>query len=115
MSQEQDFNPQLFNLIMLFSQTGWFQLGKIANPMDGKITKDLKAAQFTIDTLLMLRDKMKGNLTKKEEEALSQTISNLQINYADEAAKPAPVASPEQSPKIDPPKTEDLTKENNPK
>jgi hypothetical protein len=37
--------------------------------------------------LIMLRDKTKGNLTKKEEEMLSSTISNLQINYADEVAK----------------------------
>jgi hypothetical protein len=37
--------------------------------------------------LIMLRDKTKGNLTKKEEEMLSSTISNLQINYADETAK----------------------------
>ncbi|MDR3092907.1 MAG: DUF1844 domain-containing protein, partial [Endomicrobium sp.] len=29
----------------------------------------------------------KGNLTKKEEEILTSTISDLQINYADEAAK----------------------------
>ncbi|MDR1942872.1 MAG: DUF1844 domain-containing protein [Endomicrobium sp.] len=47
----------------------------------------MNGAQVTIDMLIMLRDKTKGNLTKKEEEMLSSTIPNLQINYADEAAK----------------------------
>lgn len=83
-----DFNPYLFQLIMMFAQATWCQLGKSPNPVDGKISKDLKSAQMNIEMLLMIRDKMKGNLTKKEEEALNATISDLQINYADEAAKP---------------------------
>jgi histidinol phosphatase-like enzyme len=62
-------------------------MGKIPNPVDNKITKDLKSAQVTIDMLLMLRDKTKGNLTKTEEKMLEDTISNLQMNYADEVAK----------------------------
>ncbi len=37
--------------------------------------------------LLMLRDKTKGNLTKKEEEILTSAVFDLQINYDDEAAK----------------------------
>jgi hypothetical protein len=57
------------------------------NPVSGKIEKDLKGAQGTIEMLLMLREKTKGNLSDKEEGMLSSVISNLQINYADEAAK----------------------------
>ncbi|MDR3049575.1 MAG: DUF1844 domain-containing protein [Elusimicrobiota bacterium] len=86
--EEKDFNLNLFNLITMFASTCWYQLGKVPSPVDGKISRDLDGAKFTIDTLLMLKEKTKGNLTKKEEETLSSTISNLQINYADEAAKP---------------------------
>ncbi|MCA6080115.1 MAG: DUF1844 domain-containing protein [Endomicrobium sp.] len=82
-----DVNPHLFNLITMFASSAWCQLGKMQNPVDGKIKKDLQGAQATIDMLLMLRNKTKGNLTKKEEEILTSTISDLQINYADEAAK----------------------------
>ncbi len=84
-----DLNPHLFNLITMFASSAWCQLGKMQNPMNGKIEKDLPGAKMTIDMLVMLRDKMKGNLTKKEEEIVASTISNLQINYADEASKPA--------------------------
>jgi hypothetical protein len=82
-----EINPYLFNLVTMFSSSAWCQLGKMQNPVSGKIENDLKSAQVTIDILVMLRDKTKGNLTKKEEEMLSSIISNLQINYADEAAK----------------------------
>lgn len=83
-----DFNPYFFNLITMFASSAWCQLGKVPNPVTNKMEKDLQGAQVTIDMLVMLKDKMKGNLTKKEEEMLTSTISNLQINYADEAAKP---------------------------
>ncbi len=83
-----DFNPYLFNLITMFTQATWCQLGKTPSPVDGKISKDLKSAQFNIEMLIMIRDKMEGNLSKKESELLNAAISDLQINYADEAAKP---------------------------
>ncbi|MDR1695854.1 MAG: DUF1844 domain-containing protein [Endomicrobium sp.] len=89
MSEEKlDFNPYFFNLVTMFASAAWQQLGKIQSQVDGKVHRDLQSAQITIDMLLMIRDKMKGNLNKKEEELLASTISNLQLNYADEAAKP---------------------------
>ncbi len=84
-----ELNQHLFSLITMFASACWQQIGKIPNQMNGKITKDLKSAQVTIDMLLMLKDKMKGNLTVIEEKLLGDTISDLQINYADEAAKPS--------------------------
>ncbi|MDR0956331.1 MAG: DUF1844 domain-containing protein [Endomicrobium sp.] len=82
-----DINQHLFNLINMFASSAWCQLGKMQNPVNGKLEKDLKNAQVTIDMLLMIKEKTKGNLTKKEEEILNSTISNLQINYTDEFAK----------------------------
>jgi hypothetical protein len=82
-----DVNQYFFNLITMFASSAWCQLGKIQDPVDGKIKKDLKGVQITIDMLLMLRDKTEGNLTKKEKEMLTLAISDLQINYADEVAK----------------------------
>lgn len=83
----QEVNPHFFNVITMFASSAWCQLGKIQNPTNGKIEKDLKGAQITIDMLLVLRDKTKNNLTKKEEEMLTSMISNLQMNYADEISK----------------------------
>ncbi|MDR2191432.1 MAG: DUF1844 domain-containing protein [Endomicrobium sp.] len=86
--EKMEINPYFFNLVTMFATAAWQQLGKTASQTDGKIYRDLKGAQITIEMLLAIRDKTKGNLTKKEEEILFSTISNLQLNYADEAAKP---------------------------
>lgn len=57
------------------------------NQVTGEIDRDLESAQVTIDILLMLQDKTKGNLTPTEAKLLEDTISALQDNYAEEAAK----------------------------
>ena len=90
-----DLNPYLFSLIQMFASACWQQMGKIPNQMDGKITKDLKSAQQTIDLLIMLKDKTKGNLSSTEEKMLTDTLSNLQMNYADEVAKETTAKSEE--------------------
>lgn len=82
-----DLNQHLFSLVSMFASACWQQMGKMPNQVDGKITKDLKAAQMTIDMLLMLKEKTKGNLTDTEAKLLEDTISNLQMNYADEVSK----------------------------
>ena len=57
-------------------------LGLIPNPMAGdKIEKNLRQAKFLIDTLVVLRDKTKGNLTKQEEDILGSSVYELQMRY----------------------------------
>jgi len=90
-----DLNPYLFSLIQMFASACWQQMGKIPSQVDGKITKDLKSAQQTIDLLIMLKDKTKGNLSSTEEKMLTDTLSNLQMNYADEVSKET-TAKPEE-------------------
>ena len=91
-----DLNPYLFSLIQMFASACWQQMGKIPSQIDGKITKDLKSAQQTIDLLIMLKDKTKGNLSSTEEKMLTDTLSNLQMNYADEVSKET-ITKPEES------------------
>ena len=86
--EKNEIDPYFFNLVTMFATAAWQQLGKTVSQMDGKIHRDLSGAQITIEMLLAIREKTKGNLTKKEEEIISSTIANLQLNYADEAAKP---------------------------
>jgi hypothetical protein len=83
-----DIDPHFFSLVSMLASSAWCQLGKVQNPADGKIRRDLQRARTTIDILIVIRDKTKGNLTKKEEEILTSAISDLQINYADEMVKP---------------------------
>ena len=75
-------------LVSIFEASGWQALGKIPNPVTGKTELNLPAVENTIEILILLREKSRGNLTPDEEKYLSAAIANLQLNYAAEKEKP---------------------------
>ena len=86
-------------LVSMLSQGVMQHLGKIADPVSGQTQTNLEAAKSMIDLVMMLKDKTKGNLTADEERFLNTTLTNLQLNYIEEA-KTAP--TPDQQPKKTP-------------
>jgi len=84
---EADF--RLLALVMSLATAAWAQLGKIPHPQSQKIERDLEQAKMSIDFLRMLLEKTEGNLQPKEQELLSQTVADLELNYADEVEKDA--------------------------
>ncbi|GEM_PF-1791194 len=70
--------------ILMIGTVGMQQLGKITNPITGKIEKDLLQVKNTIDLLEILEEKTKGNLTEDEDKVLKSTLTNLRLNYIDE-------------------------------
>lgn len=80
---EATFSSLVLFLVTIASQ----YLGLVKNPLTDKVEKDLKLAKYTIDSLDVLRDKTKGNLTKEEEELLENMLSNLKLTYVKEQSK----------------------------
>lgn len=76
---------QFINLVSALAASAMQQLGKLANPMTGKTEMNLEGAKATIDLLEMLKAKTAGNLSEDEANLLRATLSNLQLNYVDEA------------------------------
>lgn len=68
-------------------------LGKLSNPMTGKIERDLHAAKAWIDLLGELEEKTEGRLDDDERRLLQHTLSELRLNYLDEMKKPDPSAA----------------------
>ena len=86
---ENDKNSMLFlQLVYTFQHAALANMGKIVNPASGKVERDLDQSRGAIDMLMMLKEKSKNNLTKKEADYIEQVILTLQLNYADEARKP---------------------------
>ena len=57
-------------------------LGELPNPLDdSKIEKNLPQAKFLIDTLVMIREKTKNNLSPEEENLISATVYELQMKF----------------------------------
>lgn len=97
MSDEEKIQPgeadfRFLALVMSLATAAWSQLGKIPHPATQKIEKDVEQAQITIDFLRMLLEKTEGNLKPKEQELLSNTVADLELNFADEINQATTVA-----------------------
>lgn len=56
-------------------------LGEIPSPLDNKKQKNLDQAKYMIDTLGMIKEKTKGNLTSDEEKILDSILYELRMKY----------------------------------
>ena len=56
-------------------------LGQFENPMTKKRETNLDQARYTIDTLKMIQEKTKGNLTPEEEKYLEGVLYDLRMSY----------------------------------
>ena len=74
MTQSDKDSALLMNLLLLFQAAAMQHMGKIKNPMTDTIERDLEQAQFAIDTLDMMANKMKGNLSPDEERLLTSIL-----------------------------------------
>ncbi len=102
MTSEQKEQALFTALIYSLHASGMQQMGKIANPMSGKVERDLAQAQYTIDMLDMLKHRTEGNRTENESKLLKHVLAELQMNYVDEVKldrKKAAEASAQESDK----------------
>jgi hypothetical protein len=84
-------NTMLFiQLISMFHAAAMQQLGKIKNPINDTVERDLTQAQLSIDIIDMLGEKSKGNLSADEERFLKTVLQELKLNYVDEIGKEQP-------------------------
>jgi hypothetical protein len=91
-------NKLLFTqLILMLHGAGMQQMGKVKNPLSDKIERDLTQAQFSIDMLDMIKDKMRGNLNTEEERFLQSLLQELKLNFVDEVNKDQQQRTQEQS------------------
>ena len=63
-------------------------LGEIPNPVTNQVDKNLRQAKFLIDTLLILKDKTKGNLDQQESDMLNGALYELQMRYVELSGQP---------------------------
>jgi hypothetical protein len=96
MSDSQSFQPDasFSSLVLTLSSSAWVSLGKIADPISGEVKQDIKSAKFSIDILIMLREKTRGNLSDDEKKLVNAVIHDLQANYAESVFSEAPASEP---------------------
>ena len=84
-----DKNTELLftQLVIQNQQMAMISLGKVKNPVSNTPEKNLEYAKLSIDTLDMLVQKTKGNLSEYEEKLLAETVNQLKIIYVEESGK----------------------------
>ncbi len=63
-------------------------LGDMENPMTHKKETNLQHAKILIDTLEMLKEKTKNNLSKDEDGAMSSILYDLRMRFVAKAKEP---------------------------
>ena len=81
-------NELLFlQVISMFQAAAMQQMGKIMDPLTGKVSMDLDQAKVSIDFLEVLKEKTVGNLTQTEADLLDKVLFELHMNYVDETKR----------------------------
>jgi hypothetical protein len=71
-------------LALSLGTTALYQLGLVPDPESGEIAAaDPIAAQQTIDTLEMLRDKTRGNLSEEERKLIDSLLYELRMRFVE--------------------------------
>ena len=84
---EQELPPFDFNLLVLsLTTSALIHLGEAPDASVPQGEVNLGLARQVIDTLAVLEDKTRGNLTGEEERILHQALFDLRMRYARKAA-----------------------------
>jgi len=67
--------------VMSLNTSALYHLGEIADPVTGKKIVDLDIARHAIDTLALMQEKTKGNLTSDEEEMLKNILYDIKLRF----------------------------------
>jgi hypothetical protein len=66
---------------MGIASSAFVYLGLVEHPATGRRQVDPMAARESIEMLVMLRDKTKGNLTRGEEKFFNDLLADLKMQY----------------------------------
>ncbi|MFV0438657.1 MAG: DUF1844 domain-containing protein [Desulfopila sp.] len=67
--------------IMSLNTSALYHMGEIKDPHTGRSDVDFSLARHAIDTLVMLQQKTKGNLTREEEEMLRNILYDVKLRF----------------------------------
>ena len=67
--------------VSMLAMQAMLALGEMPHPETGQKTADLTQARYLIDTLQLLSDKTKGNLSEQEADGLKALLYELRVKF----------------------------------
>lgn len=108
-SQEELLSALFANLIIQQTNMALMFLGKVPHPETGEAVRDIDSAKMLIDQLEMLEVKTKGNLNKREDTLLKQSLTALRMAFVEAVEYQTPDTASAKESKAAAPKTESQT------
>ena len=81
--EQQPIEINFLNYVTSLGFQALIFMGEIPNPMTNETDKNLMQSKFIIYTLVMLKDKTKGNLNEQEANFLEATLYELQMKFVE--------------------------------
>jgi hypothetical protein len=69
--------------VLSMASNAMYHMGGFQDPVSGKTSINLDLAKQTIDILIMLEDKSKGNLTGEEEALIRHSLYDLRMKFVE--------------------------------
>ncbi len=83
----EEVEVNFFNYIASMGYQAMIFLGEVPNPMTQKTEANIRQAKFLIDTIAMVREKTKNNLSAQEDQFLNGTLYELQMKFVEVSSK----------------------------
>lgn len=100
-SREEMLSALFANMVIQQTNMALMFLGKVPHPETGQTFQDIDSAKMFIDQLEMLAVKTKGNLDRREEGLLKQSLTALRMAFVEEiggGAEPPPASETSAAP-----------------
>lgn len=99
-SREEVISALFANLVIQQTNMAFMFLGRVPHPETGEVIQDMESAKFFIDQLEMIEVKTKGNLDKREEALLKQSLTGLRLAFVEAINGKGGASQPESKPPI---------------
>lgn len=80
---ESEAQPDFNIFITSLGMQAMIFLGEMANPITNETKIELPRAKYLIETITMIRDKTKGNLSDEESRLIDDMLCTLRLKYAE--------------------------------
>lgn len=75
-------------MLAVFDAKAWQAMGLTADPITGEATKDLPAAQLSIDCVQFLLDKVETTFSEEERRDARRRLNDLRMNFLTKSREP---------------------------
>lgn len=72
---------ELAALFLMLASSVLIHLGEVADPVTQEVRKELGQARYTIDLLMVLREKTESHRTPQETQLLEEMLHDLQVRF----------------------------------